>query len=178
LIAMTAREPKRPAPGRASLGALATLLGLALSLGAAGCGGDESAGQPAPATEPAGQLAPATAPAEQPSPVAKPAEAARLTGEERRLVSVYDRRIQAHCVRVTRALVEPRAAPTRAQEERAFAAADALLALAAEKPNAPLGAGQDLRLLVSDVTENIEGSNCDPRMIARLEQGLASLPPR
>ena len=94
------------------------------------------------------------------------------------MLATYDARIQAHCVSVTRSLVRPRAAPSPRQERRAFAAADALIALAAEKPAAPLGAGQDTRLFVSDVLENLEGSNCDPRMIARLEQGLAAIPPR
>lgn len=50
------------------------------------------------------------------------------------------------------------------------------MGLAAAKPTAPLGAGQDLRLFVTDVAENLEGSNCDPRMIARLERGLARIP--
>ncbi len=94
------------------------------------------------------------------------------------MLAAYDRRIQAHCLRVGRSLVEPQAAPSARQEERAFAAADALIALAAEKPGAPLGAGQDTRLFLADVLENLEGSNCEPRMVARLEQGLAGIPPR
>ena len=79
-------------------------------------------------------------------------------------------------MRVARSLVDPRAAPSPGQERAAFGAADRLLGLAARKPTAPLGAGQDLRLFVSDVVENLEGSNCDPRMIARLERGLARIP--
>ena len=50
------------------------------------------------------------------------------------------------------------------------------LALAARKPTAPVGPGQDLRLFVGDVAENLEGSNCDPRLIGRLEEGLGSIP--
>jgi hypothetical protein len=124
---------------------------IALALAGAGCGDEESTDE--------GTRAPA-----------------RLTGEERRLVDAYERRIQAHCVRVSRSLVDPRAGPSPRQEMRAFAAADALVALAARKPTAPTGPGQDLRLFVSDVAENLEGSNCDPRMIARLEEGLAEIP--
>jgi hypothetical protein len=100
----------------------------------------------------------------------------RLTAEERRLLDVYEGRIQAHCLRVARSLVDPRAGPSPREQAAAFAAADQLVALAARKPAAPLGAGQDLRLFVSDVVENLEGSNCDPRMIARLERGLARIP--
>jgi len=107
----------------------------------------------------------------------EPATPPTLTGEERRLLTTYDRRIEAHCVRVARSLLEPQAAPTALQSERAYAAADALIALAAEKPSAPLGAGQDTRLFLADVLENLDGSNCDPGMVGRLEQGLAQIPP-
>lgn len=111
-----------------------------------------------------------------PRPVATPAAAAPLTAAERREVARYEARIQRHCVRVARSVVDRDAAPTQRQQARAFAAADALVALAAAKPTAPVDAGQDLRLLVSDVVENLEGSNCDPRLVGRLEAGLARIP--
>ena len=130
------------------MGAAALLIAVTLTV--VGCG-EEASDEPAPPT-------------------------AGLTGEERRLIDVYEHRIQAHCVRVARSLLSPRAAPSPRQEARAFAAADALVALAERKPAAPVGPGQDLRLLVSDIAENLEGSNCDPRMIARLERGLAGIP--
>ena len=104
------------------------------------------------------------------------AEPSRLRPKERRLLDVYERQIQAHCVRVARSLVDPRAGPSPRQEAEAFAAADELVALVARKPTAPFGPGQDLRLFLSDVVENLEGSNCDPRMVGRLEQGLAEIP--
>jgi hypothetical protein len=100
----------------------------------------------------------------------------RLKPAERRQITMLDGRIAAHCVAVSRSLVDPGAAPDPAEERRAFAAADRLVALARRKPRAPLGAGQDMRLFVSDVVENLEGSNCDPRMVARLERGLAEIP--
>ena len=77
---------------------------------------------------------------------------------------------------MSRGLVDPSAGPTPGQTRRAFIAARRLVALAAEKPFAPLGAGQDLRLFVSDLIENLEGSNCDPRMISVLTAGLARIP--
>ena len=101
---------------------------------------------------------------------------AALTGAERRLVATYEGRIQEHCVGVARALAEPSAAPSPGQQRRAFEAADALGALAARKPTAEIDAGQDLRLFLSDVIENLEGSSCDPRMRARLEQALRGIP--
>ena len=125
------------------------LLAAAALAAAAGCGGE-----PAPPPEPA------------------PA----LTAEERRAVEDYDARINAHCVRVARALVDPRQGPSPEQLRDAFAAADALAALAARKPDAELDVNQDLRLFLGDVVENLEGSNCDPRMRARLEQALSAIP--
>ena len=128
----------------------ASLLVAALVLG--GCGGDDAQSDPPPA------------------PVAK------LTSAERRLVRVYEGRIGTHCVRVARSVVDPDQAPSAAQEARAFAAADAFAELAARKPTAPIDVGQDLRLYLSDVIENLEGSNCDPRMIERLERALSTIP--
>lgn len=110
-----------------------------------------------------------------PQEPASPAPAT-LTAQERRLVGSYESEIEAHCVRVAQSLVDPDAAPSPRQEDAAFAAADDLVALAAAKPTAPYGPGQDLRLFVSDVIENLEGANCDPRMLGRLEQGLAEIP--
>ena len=133
----------------------------ALVLAGAGCGGEP------PPPQPSTVQAPVPAPTEEP---------AALTRRERDLLTAYDRRINAHCVRVARSLVDPRAAPSAAEEERAFAAADALIELAAAKPDAPLGAGQDTRLFLADVLENLDGSNCDPAMASRLGQGLAQIP--
>ena len=117
-----------------------------------GCGDSRDAGPPEPAAEPP-----------------------TLTRDERRLLATYEGRIEVHCVRVARSLVDPGRAPTPAQERRAFAAADELAALVARKPRSEVDVGQDLQLYLSDVIENLEGSNCDPRMIARLEKWLAGI---
>lgn len=98
-----------------------------------------------------------------------------LTRDERRLLMTYEGRITQHCVRVSQSLVDPGRAPTTAQERRAFAAADQLAALVARKPRSEVDVGQDLRLYLSDVIENLEGSNCDQRMVARLERWLAGI---
>ena len=121
----------------------------------AGCGGDDTGSD---------------------SDRARPAPAPVLTSAERRLVATYEGRIQEHCVRVARSLADPSAAPSPGQQQRAFAAADALGSLAARKPTAEIDVGQDLRLFLSDLIENLEGSNCDPRMRARLEQALSVIP--
>ncbi len=114
--------------------------------------------------------------ADRPGPAPEPAPPAKLTPQERRLLRTYEARIATHCVRVARALVDRAAGPSPAQQRRAFAAADALVGLVASKPTAPVDVGQDLRLYLSDVVENLEGSNCDPRMVSRLEDALQAIP--
>ena len=121
----------------------------------AGCGEGERA--PAPVTV-----------AATPAPTVAAADRDRL----RRL----EARIERHCVAVSRAVVDPAQAPSAAQQARAFAAADDLIALVRADPRADLGAGQDLRLYLADVIENLQGSNCDPRMRARLTEGLGTIP--
>lgn len=113
---------------------------------------------------------------EEPTPTATTPAGSTLTAAEQEALRGYDRVISKHCARVSGTLVDPTAGPTPEQEEEAFAAADALIALAAAKPTAPLGAGQDTRLFLSDVIENLGGSNCDPRMVAVLGAGLAEIP--
>lgn len=94
--------------------------------------------------------------------------------EERRLRAL-ESRIGAHCVQIAQALVEPEARPAPAEEAAAFKAADDFVDIVRSKPTALIDEGQDLRLFLGDVIENLEGANCDPRMIVRLEEGLASL---
>lgn len=109
------------------------------------------------------------------TPTATPTPAP-LTADERQRLRDYEGRIEAHCVQVAQSLVDPDAAPTAREQAEAFEAADDLVALAASKPRATVDVGQDVRLLVSDIAENLEGSNCDPRLIGRLEQGLRRIP--
>jgi hypothetical protein len=116
---------------------------------------------------------------EEPTSTAEATTTARpgpLTTEERNLVEDSEQAIVAYCRRSALALTRPRKRPTVNQQSRALEAVDALLELASEKPDARLSAGADVRLFVGDLTENLEGANCDPGVIARLDQGLAALP--
>jgi hypothetical protein len=131
--------------------------GLALAgIALAGCGDGE---EPVPTSE-----VPAT-------------DAGRLTAEERDLVEESERAIVAYCRRVALGLADPGKRPTVSQQARAFEAVDALIELAAEKPGARFRPGVDVRLFMGDLAENLEGANCDPNVIARLEEALATLPP-
>ena len=111
---------------------------------------------------------------ERPAPAPTPAPP--LSDGVRRELLRAEARIEAHCIAVARSLVEPEAAPTAGEQARAFAAADRLVAIVRASPRAEFDLGQDLRLYLGDVIENLEGSNCDPRMIDRLERGLATVP--
>lgn len=105
------------------------------------------------------------------------ADARRLTATDRDLVGDSEKAIVAYCRRAALGLTDPGKRPTVDQQARALEAVDALIELAGEKPAARLRPGVDVRLFIGDLAENLQGSNCDPNIIARLDQGLATLPP-
>jgi hypothetical protein len=100
-----------------------------------------------------------------------------LTHAERDLVRDSESAIVEYCRRRALALTDPAKRPTAAQQADAIEAVDALISLAERKPQAQVRPRVEVRLFVGDLTENLEGSNCDPLILGRLQQGLASLPP-
>lgn len=102
--------------------------------------------------------------------------AQRLSASDRELISSSERAILSYCRKRALALTDPDRAPSVQQQTRALEGVDALIALGQAKPAARVGAGVDVRLFLGDLVENLEGSNCDPAIIARLEQGLATIP--
>lgn len=121
-----------------------------------GCGGDPDS--------------PPEAPVQTTAP-----EPRRVTAAERSAAFDSEQTIVAYCARLAASVTGEQRPPSQAREGKAFDAADRLLELASVKPAAEVQTGVDVRLFVSDVLENLEGFNCDPRLIARLEQGLASI---
>jgi hypothetical protein len=105
-----------------------------------------------------------------------PSQARRLTGHEQELVTRSDRIVERYCARLALSLTGQRRPPSARQQARAFAATDRLIGLAREKPAARVETGGDVALLLADLAEDLEGSNCDPRLVQRLDQGLAALP--
>ncbi len=93
------------------------------------------------------------------------------------LIDGSERAIDLYCRRQALRLVEPRKQPTVGQHARAFEAVDALVELARDKPRARVRRGEDVELFVSDLAENLDGSNCDPAVVSRLNQGLAGAEP-
>jgi hypothetical protein len=134
--------------------ALATAVGLSLALAACGDGGSPGTTGTTPT----------------------PAEARRLTADEQDLVTRSDRTVERYCARLALSLTGQRKPPSAEDQVRAFAATDRLIELAQEKPAARLETGVDMGLFLGDLAEDLEGSNCDPRLVERLDQGLETLP--
>jgi hypothetical protein len=126
----------------------------AIALGACG-GGDEETGTAEPTTTAVGEP---------------------LTAAERKLVEDSEGAIIAYCNRAAVAVTGTAEPPTAKQRRRAFDAVDDLVALAGEKPGARVARGVDVELFLGDLAENLQGANCDPAVVSRIDAGLAALP--
>ena len=109
---------------------------------------------------------------------ARGAEAKRLTRDEQALVTGSERAVQRYCGKLALSAIGQGKPPSSSEQARAFAATDRLIELASEKPAAPLENGERMGLFLGDLAEDLEGSNCDPRLVQLIEQALATLPPR
>ena len=104
------------------------------------------------------------------------AAAKRLTADEQSLVTRSDRSVERYCGKLALSLTGQRKPPSVEEQSRAFAATDRLIELAREKPAARVDTGVDMGLFLGDLAEDLEGSNCDSRLVERIDQGLATLP--
>lgn len=104
------------------------------------------------------------------------AAAKRLTAAEQALASGSERAVLRYCGRLALALTGQGEPPSVVEQRRALAATDRLIELGRSKPAAPVEGGTDMRLLLADLAEDLEGSNCDQRLVTRIDQGLATLP--
>ncbi|MEK6328375.1 MAG: hypothetical protein AABM66_12770 [Actinomycetota bacterium] len=102
--------------------------------------------------------------------------AKRLTAAEQALVNRSERVVQRYCGKLALSLTGQRKPPSVAEQGRALAATDRLVELARSKPAASLDSGGDMRLFLGDLAEDLEGSNCDVRLVQRIDQALATLP--
>lgn len=103
------------------------------------------------------------------------AAAKRLTATEQSLVTSSERAVQRYCGRLAVAATGQGQPPSTSEQGRAFAATDRLIELARRKPAAPVG-GLAMGLFLGDLAEDLEGSNCDQRLVERIDQALATLP--
>jgi hypothetical protein len=103
------------------------------------------------------------------------AAAKRLTAAEQSLVTDSERAVQRYCGRLALAAIGQGQPPSPSEQGRAFAATDRLIELARRKPAAPTG-GLAMGLFLGDLAEDLEGANCDQRLVERIDQALATLP--
>jgi hypothetical protein len=101
----------------------------------------------------------------------------RLSPQEQASVASAQATVRDHCRIAARYAAGRRGPPTRRELARAQRAIDVLAALAMEKPRAPAAGGTAPRDVLVNVAEDLEGSNCSPPLLARVEQALAALPP-
>ena len=100
----------------------------------------------------------------------------QVSGPPARVIRRTQTAVGAYCGRVAAGLREGRG-PTPADFERVSSAIDQLVALAAQRPQARDPLGTTPRLALGDIAENLEGANCDPRLVERIDAALATLPP-
>jgi hypothetical protein len=100
----------------------------------------------------------------------------RLTSAEQALVSRSERAVQRYCGKLALSLTGQGRPPSVSEQARAFAATDDLIELARSKPAAPVEGGADMGFFLGDLAEDLEGANCDQRLVQRLDLALATLP--
>ena len=104
------------------------------------------------------------------------AAARRLTSAEQALVARSERTVQRYCGKLALSLTGQARPPSAEEASRAFAATDSLIELARAKPAASIENGVEMELFLGDLAEDLEGSNCDSRLVERIDQALATLP--
>jgi hypothetical protein len=99
-----------------------------------------------------------------------------LTRAESRVIAVAQGRVDGYCAERALALFGEGKPPSSADLRAVDDALVALGGLAARKPEAESAAGVTPRLALGDIAENLEGTNCDARLVARIDSILTGLP--
>ena len=105
-------------------------------------------------------------------------ESKSLSGEELQQARQSSDAIRGYCRDVAAFLAGRRERPTLAEADRTLAAADQLIRTARANPDAPFAGTQTMRDLVGDLTEDLEGTNCSPVLVRRLNDGFDTIPAR
>jgi hypothetical protein len=101
-----------------------------------------------------------------------PARPQKLPPPQQQRTFEAQQTITAYCARVDLSLHGAKRPPSTAASRRALAAADRLATLAKERPFDLVQTGVDTRLYVGDLIEDLGNVDCDPNLIARLEEGV------
>jgi hypothetical protein len=103
------------------------------------------------------------------------AEPQRLSSAEQAEIRSAQRALGSYCRQVSLYLAGRRGPPT-AELQQAGGRIDGLIALARRKPEADYQGRGTLRMLLGDMAESLEASNCSPDLELKIESALASLP--
>ena len=143
------------APRAASIRQVAPSLLVAVAIAIAGCGGDQGL--------------------DESTISVRTAAPAKLTPEEVALIRRTERAVTDYCRGVAEALARGQS-PSAESFQRVTGALEGLAALARAKPEAPAPGGSSPRLALGDIAEDLEGTNCDSRLVRRIDQALATIP--
>jgi hypothetical protein len=100
-------------------------------------------------------------------------EPGRLTAAESETIVVARESVGRYCTRIAQ---RRGALPSAGEFDGVAAALDELAALARRRPNDVDPSGASAELALGDIAENLEGSNCDSRLVERIDEQLAALP--
>ena len=102
--------------------------------------------------------------------------AKNLTPSELATVQSSRDAIRGYCRRVGLSLARGEVTQLAELLNRALAAADRLGELAQAKPTARVDEQSTTRDVIADTAEDLEGTNCSPAIVRRLERALATSP--
>jgi hypothetical protein len=103
---------------------------------------------------------------------ASPARDVTLSSAERAHADRSVAAIRAYCRRVARYATGQAGPPGPSSTRRAVDAARDIASLAQREPDARYRGSQRARDLAGDLAEDLEGTNCSPRLVAELARGL------
>jgi hypothetical protein len=106
------------------------------------------------------------------------AEPPRLAPADARRILKVRERVRDYCDRVSDYLAGRRGPPTGAELAAVSRQLDRLAALARAHPSAVNESGVSARLALGDIAEDLEGTNCDDRLVRRIDRVLPELPGR
>jgi hypothetical protein len=108
----------------------------------------------------------------------RPPASQGLTAAERGDVARAQGAVRVYCRRLGRFIARRSGPPPPATKARADAGVDRLVALARSKPGARYDTGIEMRTLLGDLAEDLEGAICAPDLVHRIDAALAEIPPR
>jgi hypothetical protein len=99
-------------------------------------------------------------------------EPGRLSAAESETIVAAREAVGRYCARIAE---RPGVQPSALEFDHVVGALEELAALAGRRPEEVDPSGATARLALGDIAENLEGSNCDSRLVERIDEQLAAL---